>query len=56
MRVRKRIHSQYYLGYLTERLQNCLFVKQLEKLDYAIRGDVETVGGVIIVTCCFVIR
>lgn len=50
--VRKRIHSEYYLGCLTEKLQYCLFVKQLEKLDSTIRSNMEIIGREIILTCC----
>lgn len=55
MKVRKCIHSNYYPGCFTEKLQHCLFVEQFEKLDHAIRGNMDTVGREIILTCCFVI-
>lgn len=44
VRVRKCIRSEYYPGCLTEKLQYCLFVKQLEKLDDAIRNNREMIG------------
>ena len=55
MRVSNCIRSEYYLGCLTEKLQYCLFVKQLEKLDNAVRSNKEMIGREIILTYCFVI-
>lgn len=50
MRVRKCIRSEYYLGCLAEKSQYCLFVKQLEKLDSAIRSSMGLIGRLFLPT------